>query len=80
VLGIAQESSNDVWQPRRADKESSGDVIRLSNLGHLAVDALMEPNVFDNSIRVEDLNRDVGKLHRIALSVVEVMNRGDSIV
>jgi hypothetical protein len=29
-------------------KKGSRDVIILSNLGHLAIDALMEPNVFDN--------------------------------
>jgi hypothetical protein len=49
VLGIAKE----VFQvmsgsPGELIKKGSGDVIRLSDLGHLAVDALMEPNVFDN--------------------------------
>ncbi len=29
-------------------KKGSGDVIRLSNLRHLAVDALIDPSEFDN--------------------------------
>jgi hypothetical protein len=34
--------------PRELIKKGPGDVIILSNLGHLAVDALIDPNVFDN--------------------------------
>jgi len=34
--------------PGELIEKSPGDVILLSNLGHFAVDALMEPNVFDN--------------------------------
>jgi hypothetical protein len=49
VLGIAKE----VFQvlsggPIELIEKGSGDVILLSNLGHLAVDALMDPNVFHN--------------------------------
>ena len=83
VLGIAQE----VFQvmsgsPGELRKKGSGDVIRLSDLGHLAVDALMEPNVFDNvdtGLRISIVTS--GKLHRIASGRWwRVMNRGDSIV
>jgi len=34
--------------PGKLIKKGPGNVIILSNLGHLAVDALMDPNVFDN--------------------------------
>jgi uncharacterized protein YjlB len=49
VLGIAKE----VFQvlpggPGELIEKGSGDVILLRNLGHLAVDALIDPNVFDN--------------------------------
>ena len=46
-------------------QKGSGDVILLSNLGHLAVDALMAPNVFDNvetGLRISIAAS--GKLHR----------------
>ena len=83
VLGIAKE----VFQVRSGSpgeliKKGSGDVIRLSDLGHLAVDALMEPNVFDHvdtGVRISIVTS--GKLHRIASARWwRVMNRGDSIV
>ena len=38
--------------PAELIEKGSGDVILLSNLGHLAVDALMDPNVSENSLRV----------------------------
>jgi uncharacterized protein YjlB len=49
VLGIAKE----VFQvlpggPGELIEKGSGDVIILSDLGHLTVDALIDPNVFDN--------------------------------
>jgi hypothetical protein len=49
VLGITKE----VFQmgpsgPAQLIEKGSGDVIRLSNLDHFAVDALIDPNVFDN--------------------------------
>ena len=34
--------------PAKLIKKGSGDVVLLSNLGHLTVDALIDPNVFDN--------------------------------
>jgi hypothetical protein len=46
-------------------EKGSGDVIRLSNLDHFAVDALMAPNVFDNfktGLRISIGTS--GKLHR----------------
>jgi len=49
VLGITKE----VFQvgpggPAELIQKGSGDVIILSHLGHLAIDALIDPNVFDN--------------------------------
>jgi hypothetical protein len=35
-------------RPAELIEKGSGDVIVLSTLGHLAIEALMEPNVFDN--------------------------------
>jgi len=34
--------------PDELIKKGPGDLIILSNLGHLAVEALIDPNVFDN--------------------------------
>ena len=34
--------------PAELREKGSGDVILLSNLGHFAVDALIDPNVSDN--------------------------------
>ena len=49
MLGIAKEVFQVVLgSPAQLIKKGSGDVILLSNLGHLAVDALMDPNVFHN--------------------------------
>ena len=49
VLGIAKEVFQVVpGGPGELIQKGSGDVILLSNLGHLTVDALMDPNVFDN--------------------------------
>jgi hypothetical protein len=49
VLRIAKELFQVVLSgPGELIEKGSGDVILLSNLGHLAVDALMEPNVFHN--------------------------------
>ncbi len=49
MLGIAKEVFQVVLGgPAKLIKKGSGDVILLSNLGHLAVDALMDPNVFHN--------------------------------
>ena len=51
--------------PAQLIQKGSGDVILLSNLGHLAVDALMDPNVFHNfetGVRISIVASD--KLHR----------------
>jgi hypothetical protein len=49
VLGIAKEGFQVLsGGPIERIEKGSGDVILLSNLGHLAVDALMDPNVFHN--------------------------------
>jgi hypothetical protein len=51
--------------PGELRKKGSGDVIILSNLGHLAVDALVDPNVFDDfdtGVRISIVAS--GKLHR----------------
>jgi hypothetical protein len=34
--------------PTELIEKGSGDVVLLSNLDHFAVDALIDPNVFDN--------------------------------
>jgi len=56
VLRIAKEVFQVVLGgPAKLIKEGSGDVIVLSNLGHLAVDTLMDPNVshnFDTGVRI----------------------------
>ena len=81
MLGIAKEVFQVVLGgPTKLIKKGSGDVIRLSNLGHLAVDALMEPNVFDNfdtGLRISIVTS--GKLHRTTSGGSGmVMNRVDS--
>jgi len=66
VLGIAKEVFQVVLgSPAKLIKKGSGDVILLSNLGHLAVEALMDPNVFhnfDTGVRISIVAS--GKLHR----------------
>jgi hypothetical protein len=56
VLGIAKEGFQVLsGGPIERIEKGSGDVILLSNLGHLAVDALVDPNVFhnvDTSLRI----------------------------
>ena len=55
----------EVGSPHQLIQKGSGDVILLSNLGHCAVDALMEPNVFhnvDTGLRISIVAS--GKLHR----------------
>ncbi len=48
-MGIAKELFQVLpGGPAELIKKGSGDVILLSNLGHLAVDALMDPHVFHN--------------------------------
>ena len=65
MLGIAKEVCQVVLGgPAKLIKKGSGDVILLSNLGHLAVDALMDPNVFhnfDTGLRISIVAS--GKLH-----------------
>ena len=49
MFGIAKEVLQVVHGgPAELIKKGSGDVILLSNLRHLAVDALIDPNMFDN--------------------------------
>ena len=66
MLGIAQEVFQVVLGgPAQLRKKGSGEVILLSNLGHLAVDALMAPNVFhhcDTGLRISIVAS--GTLHR----------------
>ena len=66
--------------PGQLIKKGPGNLIILSNLGHLAVDALMDPNVFDNvdtGLRISIVAS--GKLHRpTSGGSGMVMNRVDS--
>ena len=66
MVGIAQEVFQVVLGgPAKLIQKGSGDVILLSNLGHLAVEALMDPNVFhnfDTGVRISIVAS--GKLHR----------------
>ncbi len=49
MLGIAKEVLQVVpGGPAELIQKGSGDLVLVSNLGHLAVDTLMEPHVFDN--------------------------------
>jgi len=70
----------EVGSPKQLIQQGSGDVIILSNLGHLAIDALIEPGEpdhFDAGVRCEIMASD--KLHRTASGWSwMVMNRGDS--
>ena len=66
MLGIAKEVFQVVpGGPAELIQKGSGDVILLSHPGHLAVDALMDPHVFDNfdtGVRISIVAS--GKLHR----------------
>ena len=66
VLGITEELFQVVrGGPGELRKKSSGDAIILSNLGHLTVDTLMDPNVshnFDTGLRISIVAS--GRLHR----------------
>ena len=66
MLGITKEVFQMVPSgPAQLIKKGSGDMILLSNLGHFAVDALMNPSVFDNfdtGLRISIVPS--GKLHR----------------
>ena len=80
-LGIAKEHfSLEMSRPSHLIKKRSGDVIRLSDLRHFAVDALMEPSEpdhVDTGVRISVVASD--KLHRTASGWwLMVMNRGDS--
>jgi len=80
-LGITKENFSMVLSgPGKLIKKGPGNLIILSNLGHLAVDALMDPNVFDNvdtGLRISIVAS--GKLHRTTSGGSGmVMNRVDS--
>ena len=66
--------------PNQLIQPGSGDVILLSNLCHLAIEALIEPSEPDNvdtGVRRSIVASD--KLHRTASGWwLMVMNRGDS--
>src|SRR5207249_1729198 len=70
----------EVSSPKQLIKKGSGDVIILSNLGHLAIDALIEPSAPDHGdtgVRCSIVTSD--QLHRTASGWWSmVMNRGDS--
>jgi len=57
----------EVGSPHQLIKKGSGDVILLSHVGHLAIDALMEPRApdhFDTGVRCSIVASD--PLHRTA--------------
>ncbi len=66
MVGIAKEVFQVVpGGPGELREKGSGDVIILRNLGHLAVEALSDPHVFDNfdtGVRISIVAS--GKLHR----------------
>jgi hypothetical protein len=72
--------SLEIGSPNQLIQPGSGDVILLSNLCHLAIDALIEPGEpdhFDAGVKREIMASD--KLHRTASGWSwMVMNRGDS--
>ena len=80
VLRIAKELLQLVLsRPSKLIKKSSGDMIILSNLYHLAIEALIdpsEPDNFDTGVRLQIVASD--KLHRIASGWWWMMNPHDS--
>ena len=70
----------EVGSPNQLIKKGSGEVILLSNVCHLAIEALMEPRELhnvDTGVRCSIVASD--KLHRTASGGwLMVMNRGDS--
>ena len=72
--------SLEIGSPHQLLKQGSGDGILLSNVCHLAIDALMEPSEpdhVDTGVRRSIVASD--KLHRTASGGwLMVMNHGDS--
>src|SRR5438309_718270 len=80
LLLAAKRFPLEVGSPHQLIKKGSGDVILLSNLWHLAIEALMEPREpdhCDTGVRCYIVASD--KLHRTASGWWwMVMNRGDA--